>query len=109
MPQIIPQEVKIETARDKDKILEKIDEIATAMIQASRQSEENFAREQEQARARDEQLRSVRQTDRSGLNFFTPANSTPIRNDNARPEQPRSAFQNKPNTPHLLNPQKTTP
>ena len=39
VPQIIPQEVKIETARDKDKILEKIDEIATAMIQASRQSE----------------------------------------------------------------------
>ena len=59
VPHIIPQEEKIETTRDKDKILEKIDKIATAMIQASRQSEENFAREQEQARARDEQLRSV--------------------------------------------------
>ena len=61
-----------------------IDEIATAMIKAVRQSEENYLREQEQARARDEQLRSVRQTDRSGLNYFTPANNTPFRNDNTR-------------------------
>ena len=84
MPHINPQEEKNETAKDKDKILERIDEIATAMIQAARQSEENLAREQEQARARDEQLRSVRQTDRSGLNFFAQANSTPVRNDNPR-------------------------
>ena len=84
VPHINPQEEKIETAKDKDRILERIDEIATAMIQAARQSEENFAREQEQARARDEQLRSVRQTDRSGLNFFAQANSTPVRNDNPR-------------------------
>ena len=60
MPHINPQEEKIETAKDKDKILERIDEIAMAMIQAVRQSEENLAREQEQARARDKQLRSVR-------------------------------------------------
>ena len=84
VPHINPQEEKIETAKDKDKILERIDEIATAMIQAARQSEENFAREQEQARVRDEQLRSVRQTDRSGLNFFAQANSIPVRNDNSR-------------------------
>ena len=68
----------------RDKILERIDEIATAMIQAASQSEENLAREQDQARARDKQLRSVRQTDRSGLNFFAQANSTPVRNDNPR-------------------------
>ena len=43
------------------------------MIKAVRESEENYTREQEQAKARDEQLRSVRQTDRSGLNYFTPA------------------------------------
>ena len=102
VPQIIPQEEKIETARDKDKILEKIDEIATAMIQASRQSEENFAREQEQARARDEQLRSVRQTDRSGLNFFAPANSTPIRNDNSRPDNQGVHFKTNP-TRHIYS------
>ena len=75
------------------------------MIQASRQSEENFAREQEQARARDEQLRSVRQTDRSGLNFFTPANSTPIRNDNARPDNQGVHFKTNP-TRHIYS---TTP
>ena len=84
VPQITPQDHKIETARDKEKVLGTIDEIATAMIKAVRQSEEDYLREQEQARARDEQLRSVRQTDRSGINYFTPANSTPIRNDNAR-------------------------
>ena len=84
VPHINPQEEKIETAKDKDKILERIDELATAMIQAARQSEENLTREQEQARDRDEQLRLVRQTDRSSLNFFTQANSTPVRNDNQR-------------------------
>ena len=62
VPHINPQEEKIETAKDKDKILERIEELATAMIQAARQSEENLAREQEQTRARDEQLRLVRQT-----------------------------------------------
>ena len=58
VPQITPQDSKIETARDKDKILETIDEIATAMLQAITQSEEAYMRGQEQARARDEQLRS---------------------------------------------------
>ena len=42
MPQINPQEEKIETAKDKDKIMERIDEIATAMIQAAKQSEEHW-------------------------------------------------------------------
>ena len=60
------------------------------------QSEEGHIREQEQARARDEQLRSVRQTDRSGYNYFTPANSTPIRNDNARSDPLGVHFNNNP-------------
>ena len=42
--------------------MKEIDEVATAMLNAVKQSEENYAREQEQVRARDEQLRSVRQT-----------------------------------------------
>ena len=42
VPHINPQEEKIETAKDKDKILERIDEIATAMMQAARQSEDNL-------------------------------------------------------------------
>ena len=96
MPHINPQEEKIETAKDKDKILERIDEIATAMIQAARQSEENLVREQEQPRARDEQLRSVRQTDRSSLNFFAQANSTPVRNDNPRTDTQGVHFKTNP-------------
>ena len=66
------------------------------MIQAARQSEENLAREQEQARARDEQLRSVRQTDRSGLNFFAQASSTPVRNDNPRTDNQGVHFKTNP-------------
>ena len=68
VPHITPQDSKIETARDKDKILGTIDEIATAMLKVVTQSEVTHIREQEQARAREEQLRSVRQTDRSGFN-----------------------------------------
>ena len=95
VPHINPKE-KIKTAKDKDRILERIDEIATAMIQAARQSEENLAREQEQARARDEQLRSVRQIDRSGLNFFAQANSTPVRKDNPRTDNQGVHFKTNP-------------
>ena len=72
------------------------------MIQASRQSEENFAREQEQARVRDEQLRSIRQTDRSGPNFFAPVNSTPIRNDNTRADNQGVQFKTNP-TRHIYS------
>ena len=63
VPHITPQDKKIEITQDKDKILETVDEIATAMSQAVKESEETYMREQEQARARDEHLRSVRQTD----------------------------------------------
>ena len=102
VPQINPKEEKIETTKDKDKILDRIDEIATAMIQAARQSEENLAREQDQVRARDQQLRSVRQTDRSGLNFFTQANSTPVRNNNSRPDNQGVHFKTNP-THHIYS------
>ena len=102
VPHINPQEEKIETAKDKDKILERIDELAMAMIQAARQSEENLAREQEQARARDEQLRLVRQTDRSSLNFFAQANSTPVRNDNQRTDNQGVHFKTNP-TCHIYS------
>ena len=100
VPHINPQEEKIETTKDKDKILERIDELATGMIQAARQSEENLAREQEQARARDKQLRLVRQTDRSSLNFFAQANSPPVRNDNKEPTTKECI--SKP-TPHITS------
>ena len=92
VPQITPQDCKIETAQDKNELMKEIDEVATAMLSAVKQSEENYAREQEQVRARDEQLRSVRQTDRSDFNYLTLANSTPIRNDNTRSDQPGVHF-----------------
>ena len=61
------------------------------MSQAVKKSEETYMREQEQAR--DEHLRSVRQTDRSDYNYFViPANSTPIRNDNTRTDPPGVHF-----------------
>ena len=96
MPQITPQDNKIETIQDKDKVLEAVDEEVTAMLNAVKQREENYAREQEQARVRDEQLRPTRQTNRSDFNYLTLVNSTPIRNDNARSDQPGVHFNTNP-------------
>ena len=92
VPQITPQDNKVETTQDKDKILEAVDEEVTAMLNAVKHSEENYVKEQEQVRVRDEQLRSTRQTNRSDFNYLTLANSTPIRNDNARSHQPGVHF-----------------
>ena len=67
------------------------------MLNAIKESEENYKREQDQARIRDEQLRSTRQTSRSDINLYpTLANSTPIRNSNPRPDQPRVHFNTNP-------------
>ena len=96
VPQITPQDNKIKTTRDKDKVLEAVDEEATAMLNTVKQSEENYTRKQEQARVRDKQLRSARQTNRSDLNYLTLANNTPIRNDNARSDQPGVHFNTNP-------------
>ena len=49
------------------------------MIRAVRESKENYEREQEVAKNREQQLRLTRQTDRTDFNFLTMANSTPIR------------------------------
>ena len=96
VPQITPQDCKIETAHDKDKTLEIVDKIAADMFQAITQSEEAHRREQDQARAREEQLRATRQTDRSVFNYASLANSTPIRNDNTRPDTPGVHFNTNP-------------
>ena len=102
VPHITPGDHKIKTARDKDKMLETIDKVATVMLKAVTQSEETHIREQEQARVRDEQLRSVRQTDRSGFNYLTLTNSTPIRNDNTRTHPPGVHFNTNP-TCHIYS------
>ena len=66
------------------------------MLNAVKQSEENYVKEQEQVRVRDKQLRSARQINRSDFNYLTLANSTPIRNDNTRSDQPGVHFNTNP-------------
>ena len=73
-----------------------MDEEKTEMLNAVKQSKENYKREQEQARIRDEQLRSARQTNRSDSNFATLAKSTPIRSNNLRIDQPGVHFNTNP-------------
>ena len=92
VPLITPQVNKIETSHDKDKVLEAVEEEITEILNTVKQSEEKYKREQEQARIRDKQLRSARQTNRSDFNFATLANSTPVRNDNTRADQPGLHF-----------------
>ena len=97
VPQLAPEECKIETIQDKEVLLTEIDEIVVEMLNAIKESEENYNREQEQARIRDEQLRSARQTGRSDINLYpTLANSTPIRNSNTRSDQPGVHFNTNP-------------
>ena len=97
LPQLAPGECKIETIQDKEVLMREIDEIAVEMLNAIKESEENNKREQEQARIRDEQLRSARQTSRSDINLYpTLANSTPIRNSNTRSDQPEVHFNTNP-------------
>ena len=88
VPQLTPGECKIETIQDKEVLKKEIDEIAVEMLNAIKESEENYKREQEQATIRDKQLRSTRQTNRPDINLHpTLANSTPIRNRNMKSDQ----------------------
>ena len=93
---MVPRECKIETIQDKDALIKKIDEVAVEMLTAIRESEENYKKEQEQARIREEELRSTRQTSRSDINLLMLANSTPIRNTNTRSDQPGVHFNTNP-------------
>ena len=74
VPLITTQGNKIETLHGKDKVLEAVDQEVSEMLTALKQSGENYEKEQEQIRIRDEQLRSARQTNRSDFNFATLAN-----------------------------------
>ena len=57
MPVITPQGIKIETIQDKKKVLDAVDTEIMEIIKAVRESEENYEREQEEAKSRDQQLR----------------------------------------------------
>ena len=95
-PYLAPRECKIETIQDKKALIKEIDDVAVEMLTAIRESEEKYKKEQEQARIREEQLRSARQTSRSDINLLTLANSTPIRNTNIRSDQPGVHFNTNP-------------
>ena len=92
MPTITPQGTKIETTKDKDKVLEAVDTEVVEMIKAVRESKENYEREQEEAKNRDQQLRLTRQTNRPDFNFLTMINSTPIKDGNTRTDRPAVHF-----------------
>ena len=96
VPHLTLRECKIETIQDKETLIKEIDEVAVEMLTAIRESEENYKKEQEQARIQEEQLRSTRQTSRSDINLLTLANSTPIRNTNTRSDQPGVHFNTNP-------------
>ena len=97
VPHLAPRECKIETIQDKEILIKEIDEIAVEMLTAISESEENYKKEQEQARIREEKLRSARQTSRSDINLYPMlANSTPIRNTNTRSDQPGVHFNTNP-------------
>ena len=44
MPQLVPEECKIETIQDKEVLLTEIDEIVVEMLNAIKESEENYKR-----------------------------------------------------------------
>ena len=92
VPTITPQGTKVETIKDKENVLEAVDAEAVEMIRAVRENEENYNREQEEAKNRDQQLRLTRHTNIPDFNFLTMVNSTPIRNGNTRMDQPAVHF-----------------
>ena len=98
VPKFTPDGIKIETTEDKDRILTPVDREVEDILKAVRQNEEKYEREQEEAKNRDQQLRLTRQrqTDRSDFNFFNIINSTPIRNNNTRSDQPMVHFDTNP-------------
>ena len=94
VPKVTPVGIKIENIEDKDRVLPLVDREVEEMLKAIRMREENYEREQEKAKYRDQQLELTRQrqTNKSDFDSFTIVNSTPIRDSNARIEQPAVHF-----------------
>ena len=80
------------------------------MLKAIRTNEENYEREQEKAKKRDQQLGLTRQrqTNKLDFDFFTIANSTSIRDGNTRIEQPAVHFNTNPVQHHYIPTSVTT-
>ena len=89
-----PDGVRIVNTKDKDRVLTQVDREVEDILRAVRRNEEKYEKEQEEAKNRDQQLRLTRQrqTDRSDFKFFNIINSTPIRNNNPRSDQPAVHF-----------------
>ena len=104
VPKLTPIGIKIENIKDKDRVLTHVDKEVEEMLKAIRTNEENYKREQEKAKNRDQQLGSKRQrqTNKSDFDFFTIVNSTPIRDSNTRIEQPAVHFDTNPVRNHYI-------
>ena len=61
VPKFTPDGIKIKTTKDKDRVLTQVDREVEDMLKAIRRNEENYEREQEEAKNRDQQLRLTRQ------------------------------------------------
>ena len=94
VPKFTPDGIRIMNTKDKDRVLTQVDKEVEDILRAVRKNKEKYEKEQEEARNRDQQLRLTRQrqTDRSDFNFFNVINSTPIRNNNPRSDQPTVHF-----------------
>ena len=88
VPKLTPVGIKI--IKDKDRVLTQVNKEVEEMLKAIRTNEENYKREQEKAKNRDQQLGLTRQrqNNKSDFDFLTIVNSTPIRDGNTRIEQP---------------------
>ena len=67
LPQLAPEECKIETIQDKEVLMKEINEIAVEMLNAIKESEENYKREQDSTPIRNSNIRS----DQPGVHFNT--------------------------------------
>ena len=106
VPKFTPDGIRIVNTKDKDRVLTQVDREVEDILRAIRRNEEKYEKEHEEARNRDQQLRLTkqRQTDRSDFNFPNVINSTPIRYNNPRSNQPAVHFDANPVQHHKLRP-----
>ena len=110
VPKFTPDSIRIVNTKDKDRVPTQVDREVEDILRAVRRNKEKYEKEQEEAKNRDQQLRLTRQrqTDRSDFNFFNIINSTPIRNNNHRSDQPVVHFDTNPVRHHYTPTNPTT-
>ena len=85
IPMISHHESKIENKKDKDKILQEVDEELSEMLEIVRNIELSYEREKE-ASKKEQQARLARQINRPEFNTSTVNAGTPIKNTNTAPQ-----------------------